>query len=35
MAQSLREQGPASRTAAAWRWVLTGHGPAPVSDTPG
>ena len=35
MAQSLREQGPASRTAAAWRWVLTGQGPAPVSDTPG
>ena len=35
MAQSLREQGPDSRTAAAWRWVLTGHGPAPVSDTPG
>jgi hypothetical protein len=35
MAQSLREQGPGSRTAAAWRWVLTGHGPAPVSDTPG
>ena len=24
MAQSLREQGPGSRTAAAWRWVLTG-----------
>jgi hypothetical protein len=35
MVQSLREQGPASRTATAWRWVLTGHGPAPVSDTPG
>ena len=35
MAQSLCEQGPGSRTAAAWRWVLTGHGPAPVSDTPG
>jgi len=35
MAQSLREQGPGSRTAAAWRWVLTGQGPAPVSGTPG
>ena len=35
MAQSLNEQGPGSRTAAAWRWVLTGHGPAPISDTPG
>jgi len=35
MAQSLREQGPASRTASAWRWILTGHGPAPVTDTPG
>jgi len=35
MAQSLCEQGPGSRTAAAWRWVLTGHGPAPVSQEPG
>ncbi len=35
MAQSLREQGAGSRTAAAWRWVLTGHGPAPVSGKPG
>jgi hypothetical protein len=34
MSQSLAEQGPGSRTAAAWRWVLTGVGPAPVSDTP-
>ena len=33
MAPSLREQGPASRTAAAWRWVLTGQGPSPVSGT--
>jgi len=35
MARSLREQGPDSRTATAWQWVLTGYGPAPVSDTPG
>lgn len=35
MAQSLREQGLASRTACAWRWALTGHGPAPVSQAPG
>jgi hypothetical protein len=35
MAQSLREQGPDSRTAAAWRWVLTGDGASPVSGTPG
>jgi hypothetical protein len=35
MAQSLCEQGAGSHTAAAWRWVLTGQGPAPVSDTPG
>jgi hypothetical protein len=34
-AQSLREQGTGSRTARAWRWVLTGHGPSPVSDRPG
>ena len=34
MAQSLHEQGPDSRTDAAWRWVLTGHGPAPVSQAP-
>lgn len=31
MSQSLREQGPDSRTAAAWRWMLTGTGPSPVS----
>lgn len=31
MSQSLREQGPDSRTAAAWRWALTGTGPSPVS----
>jgi hypothetical protein len=35
MAQSLREQGPASRTATAWRWVLTGQGPSPVSGNQG
>ena len=35
MAQSLREQGPGSRTASAWQWVLTRHGPSPVSRTPG
>ena len=35
MAQSLREQGPDSRTAQAWRWVLTGQGPSPVSRAPG
>jgi hypothetical protein len=35
LACSLREQGPASRTASAWRWVLTGEGLSPVSDTPG
>ncbi len=35
MARSLREEGPASLTAAAWRWVLTGHGPSPVSRSPG
>ncbi len=35
MTQSLTELGPASRTALAWQWVLTGHGPAPVSGTPG
>jgi hypothetical protein len=35
MAQSLREQGSACRTARAWRWVLSGHGPSPVAQTPG
>ena len=35
MAQSVREQGPDSRTAQAWRWVLTGQGPSPVSGAPG
>ena len=34
-AQSLREHGTGSRTACAWRWVLTGHGLSPVSETPG
>ena len=34
-AQSLREQGTDSLTARAWRWVLTGHGLSPVSETPG
>ena len=35
MTGSLCEQGPDSRTAAAWRWVLTGQGLSPVSGTPG
>ena len=35
MAQSLKEQRPGSRTASAWRWVLTGLGPRPVSGAPG
>jgi hypothetical protein len=35
MAQSLAESGPGSRTAGAWRWVLTGQGLAPVSMMPG
>jgi hypothetical protein len=35
MTQSLREQGPRSRTVSAWRWVLTGRGPTPVSSTSG
>ena len=35
MAQSVREQGPDSRTAQAWQWVLTGQGPSPVSRAPG
>jgi len=35
MTQSVREHGPESRTVSAWRWVLTGHGPAPVTGTPG
>ncbi|HEY3954612.1 MAG TPA: hypothetical protein VGM53_14660 [Streptosporangiaceae bacterium] len=35
MSASLHEQGSASRTASAWRWALTGHGPSPVSDAPG
>jgi hypothetical protein len=34
-AQSLREQGSDSRTARAWRWVLTGQGLSPVSEAPG
>jgi hypothetical protein len=33
MTASLHEAGPQSRTAAAWRWALTGAGPAPVSHT--
>jgi hypothetical protein len=32
---SLREEGPDSRTSSAWRWVLTGQGPSPVSGAPG
>jgi len=35
MTHSLSEQGTASRTAAGWRWVLTGHGPSPVRQVPG
>lgn len=35
MSQSLREQGTDGRTAAAWRWALTGAGPSPVSLSPG
>lgn len=35
MAASLREQGPGSRTASAWRWLLTGQGSSPVSSAPG
>ena len=35
MAQSLREQGPDSRTAQAWQWVLSGQGSSPVSRAPG
>jgi hypothetical protein len=35
MGQSLAELGPASRTASAWQWVLTGTGLAPVSRAPG
>jgi len=34
-AQSLREQGTGSRTARAWRWVLTGQGFSPVSVAAG
>ncbi len=34
MTASLREQGPCSRTASAWRWVITGSGPAPISHVP-
>ena len=32
-AQSLREQGTDSRTARAWRWVLTGQGLSPISES--
>jgi hypothetical protein len=35
VAQSLCEQGSGSRTARAWRWVLTGQGLSPVSEAPG
>jgi hypothetical protein len=35
MAQSLAECAPRSRTAYAWRWILAGQGPSPVSVTPG
>ncbi|HEX6525346.1 MAG TPA: hypothetical protein VF070_35855 [Streptosporangiaceae bacterium] len=34
MAQSLREQGATSRTAAAWRWALTGDVKSPVRQSP-
>jgi hypothetical protein len=33
MTASLHEAGPHSRTAAAWRWTLTGGGAGPVSYT--
>src|SRR5439155_1675343 len=33
--QSLREQGTGSRTARAWRWMLTGQGLSPISEAPG
>jgi hypothetical protein len=35
LAASLDEQGPGSRTASAWRWLLTGQGASPVSGTSG
>lgn len=34
MTQSLREQGDGGRTAAAWRWALTGDAGSPVRDIP-
>jgi hypothetical protein len=33
LAQSLRETGPAGRTALAWEWALTGGRPSPVTLT--
>jgi hypothetical protein len=35
MTASLREQGRASRTAAAWRWAFTGQGTSPITQTAG
>jgi hypothetical protein len=35
MGQSLAESAPDSRTACAWRWVLTGQGASPVSKRAG
>jgi hypothetical protein len=35
MSISLNEQGLTSRTASAWRWVLTGNGNSPVSGSLG
>ncbi len=34
-AHAFREQGPTSRTAAAWHWVLTGRGPSPITHGAG
>src|SRR5690242_14675724 len=34
MTQSMREQGTAGRTAAAWRWALTGDVASPIRQTP-
>lgn len=35
MTQSLREQGTASRAAAAWRWIFTGQGTSPIKQSAG
>jgi len=35
MTQSLREQGTASRVAAAWRWIFTGQGTSPIKQSAG